>query len=430
MGASHIARWGHIGASVDVTDDRYGIPTAERSFITLSQTRLDIDGLIEQPLAGFDSFKFKLGHTDYQHTENLQNGAAATDFKNNAFETRWELVHKPLAGWQGTAGIQTENSRFSALAADGSGPQTVPVTRSSSMAGFLVEERDFGPLRASAGARIESVKRQPDAAGLPDRHFNLGSYSVGGLWTFMPGYSFGPTVSIAQRAPAIEELYSNGPHESTGTFDIGDAALRKETSRNVELTLQKTAGLVRWKANLFENRVKDFIYGRSNGALVDNTGAFDPAGEFTQRFWSQANATIRGAELEVSYNLHREGLSLRGFTDTSRGTLDDAGSLPLQPATRFGLDADFKQGPWRTGIAVLHALQQERLAASETSKTPAYTRLDAHLSYSQRYKGIQLTWFALARNLLDQDIRLSTSILKDSAPLPGRNLMVGMRVRF
>lgn len=431
LGASHIADWGHVGASVGTKRDRYGIPTEERSFITLSQTRLDIDSLVRQPFAGFETFKFKLGHTDYKHTENLQDGTPATDFKNRALETRWELAHRPLAGWRGALGMQTENGKYSALAADGSGPGTVPATKSSSIAGFLVEERDFGPIRASGGARLESVKRRPDAsAGLPDRSFNLGSYSIGGLWTFSPGYSFGPTLSIAQRAPANEELYSNGPHESTRTFDIGNAALREETSRNIELTLQKTEGRMRWKANIFQNNVKDFVYGRTNGTLVDDRGVPVPDGEFMQRFWSQADATIRGAEMEVSYNLRGEGLSLRGFADTSRGRLDGAGSLPLQPATRFGIDADFKQGPWRTGVGLLRAQTQERLAAFETTRTPGYTQLDAHLSYTRRVGSMQLTGFVLAKNLLNQDIRLSTSVLKDVAPLPGRSLIVGVRTRF
>jgi iron complex outermembrane receptor protein len=433
FGASHVADWGHIGASVDTLDDHYGIPTAEKSFIDLRQSRFDADGLVKQPFEGFETFKFKIGSSDYKHTEKAEDGMPLTDFTNKAVETRWELTHKPLADWRGTFGLQTEHSKFAALSAETGLPDTVPRTKSSSVAGFVVEERDFGPLRASAGMRLESVKRRPDAEGLPDlpgRSFNLASYSVGGLWTFTPGYGAGTTLSIAQRAPGIEELYSRGPHESSGTFDIGDPALRKETSRNIELTLQKTEGMVRWKTNLFENRVKNFVYGRSEGVTVDETGAVDPAGEFRQRFWSQADATIRGAEAEVSYNLRGEGLSLRGFADTSRGRLDNAGNLPLQPATRLGADAGYKQGPWRSGLALLHARKQDRLAMFETTATPAYTQLDANLSYTQRFGGAQTTWFAMVKNLLNEDIRLSTSLLKDVAPLPGRNLIVGVRTRF
>jgi len=429
-GASYIASWGYIGASVATLDDHYGIPTAEKSFIDLHQTRYDIAGQIDNPLAGFEKLTFKLGHTDYTHTEKQENGKPNTIFSNKSTESRWELAHKPLAGWHGTFGMQTEDTRFSALAAESGLPDTVPRTKSTSIAAFLVEERNFGPVLASAGLRLESVKRRPEAeSGFADRKFNLASYSVGALWSFLPGYGFGPTVSIAQRAPAAEELYSRGPHESTATFDIGDPALKKETSRNIELTLQKTSGLIRWKANLFQNHVSNYVFGR-NAGTVDNSGAPDPAGEFTERFWSQADATIRGAEAELSYNLRGEGFSIRGFADTSRGRLDNMGNLPLQPASRYGVDLGYAQGAWRSGLTILRAQQQDRLATFETSVTPGYTKIDANLSYTQQVGSLQLTWFALAKNLLNQDIRLATSVLKDVAPQPGRSFILGVRTKF
>jgi iron complex outermembrane receptor protein len=111
-----------------------------------------------------------------------------------------------------------------------------------------------------------------------------------------------------------------------------------------------------------------------------------PGSELRERVFQQAKATMRGAEAEISYNLNRDGLSARVFDDTSRGSLDNAGSLPLQPATRAGVD----------------------------------------LGYGSN----DVTWIMVAKNLLNQDIRLSTSVLKDVAPLPGRNLIVGVRTRF
>jgi iron complex outermembrane receptor protein len=432
VGASYIQSWGHIGASVGVNDDRYGIPTADQSYITLKQTRIDLDGLILEPFGGaFESLRFKVGNTDYKHTEHEADGTPATDFKNDAIESRIELTHKPIDGWRGTFGIQTENSKFSALAADGSGPELVPVTKTDSIAGFLVEERDFGPFRVSGGARLESVKRTPDASsGFASRDFNLGSYSLGTLWTFTQGYGLSATASVAQRAPAIEELYSDGPHDSTATFDIGDPTLKKETSHNIEISLQKIEGPIRWKANLFQNRVQNFIYGRTDGTLVDDAGTPDPSGEFTQRFWSQADATIRGAEAEITYNQNGPGVSLRAFTDTSRGRLDDAGNLPLQPTTRYGGEVGYRTGDWRSNLSVTHALKQDSLADFEDFAAPAYTLVDANLSYSQRIGATRVTWFATVKNLLNEDIRLSTSILADVAPLPGRNLIVGVRTSF
>lgn len=427
VGASYIQNWGYIGASVATFSNRYGAPTEEGSLIDQSQTRYDVAGLIKNPSAALETFQFKVGYTDYKHSElDIDTGAPETNFSNKVLETRWELTHKPLAGWHGTFGLQTDDTRFSALNAGTGGSDTVPVTKSTSVASFLVEERDFGPVRTNAGLRLESVKRTPTTG--TDRSFDLASYSFGGLWSFTPGYGFGVTASVAQRAPSIEELYSGGPHDATGTFDIGDPNLSKETSRNIELTLQKTSGLVRWKSNLFANRVKNFIYGNIPGNQVDENDK--PGGPFNERKFSQKDATIRGAEAEISYNLRGPGLSARAFADTSRGSFDNDGSLPLQPSTRVGIDLGYKQGPWHSGMSAVRAFKQDRLASFEKTETPAYTQLDANLSYTQNYGAYQLTWFALAKNLLNQDIRLSTSILKDVAPRPGRNLIVGVRTTF
>ncbi|MCI1006353.1 TonB-dependent receptor [Herbaspirillum sp. C7C8] len=429
-GISYVTNWGYIGLSAATLDDHYGIPTDEMSFIDLHQNRYDLDTVVNQPFAGIEKFRVRMGYTDYTHIEKAQDGTPNTVFSNRSQQTRWELTHAPLAGWHGTFGVQTEQSNYSALTPDTGVSELTPPTRSSSFAGFLVEERQFGQVLASAGLRAESVSRRPDSgSGLPGRNFSLISWSTGGLWSFQPGYGLGLTYSFAQRAPTVEELYSNGPHESTSTYDIGDNQLKKETSHNIELSLQKTEGLVRWKGNVFRNKVNNYIYGRTNGQ-VDDTGTADANGEFTQRFWSQGDATIRGVEAEVTYNWNGEGVSGRVFADTSRGTLDNQGNLPLQPATRYGIELGYKTGPWASGVKVLRAQKQDRLASFETYETPSYTQLDANLSYTQRLNGVKLTWFALARNLLNQDIRLSTSVLRETVPLGGRNFIVGVRTAF
>ncbi len=257
VGGSLIQDWGHIGASLSQLGKVYGIHGRdELSKIDLAQTRFDVDSLIKSPFEGFDSLRVKLGQTDYRHTELADGTDPHVRFSNKAFESRWELSHLPIAGWRGKFGLQTEHSTVQALNLEGENP-TVPRTRSQSTAGFIVEERDFGDLRINVGGRIESVSRSPLAD--TKRSFNLGSYSAGALWAFMPGYGIGATASVAQRAPTAEELYSGGAHHPTETYDIGDPNLKKETSKNIDLSLQKTTQALRWKANVFQNKVKNFV---------------------------------------------------------------------------------------------------------------------------------------------------------------------------
>ena len=427
FGASKIGTWGHAGISVGTLNKSYGIPSAEQSRIDLSQTRFDLDSLIKSPWQGIDSLRIKLANSDYAHTELNSGLIPQTRFKSQTLESRVEIAHQPLDGWRGKFGLQNETNSFSALGADGSAG-TVPLTHSTSAAGFLVEEKEFGPLLLNAGMRLESVRRTPE--GDLQRGFGLSSWSGGGLWRFASGYDIGATYSVAQRAPAIEELYSRGPHEATGTFDIGNQNFGKETSHNIELSVQKARGIWRWKGNLFQNKVNNFIYG-VYGGKVDEAG--DPCvGDcFTQRNWSQRNATLFGGEAEVSYNVGNNGMSWRGFADTTRGRLDGDDNLPLQPAARVGITTGYQQGPARSSISLIRVAAHERIAVtSSETPTAGYTRLDASLSYTQRYNSTELTWFVLGKNLLNQEIRLSTSSLKDLAPTPGRNIIIGVRSRF
>ncbi|WP_028102755.1 TonB-dependent receptor [Pseudoduganella violaceinigra] len=425
FGGSYIDSWGYVGASVSGLDNKYSVPSEEGSTIDQHQTRYDFDSLFKNPLPGLESAKFKAGYTDYHHAELGEDGEPEVKFKNRALETRAEAVHQAISGWHGTFGVQTELTHFSATSARG-GPDTVPATRSDSTAGFLVEEKEWGPVRVNAGLRLERVKREP-VTGI-DRSFGLQSGALGGLWSFMPGYATGVTLSRAQRAPSTEELYSGGPHDATITFDLGDANLRKETSRNIEFSLQKTAGLVRWKANLFHNSISDFIYGHVTGRMVDEAG--NDGSQFRERIFSQGDATVRGAEAEIEYNPLAMGLNGRLFADTSHGDLKHAGSLPLQPAARVGATIGYRTPNWRAGATWIHARAQDRLASFETSPTGSYNQLNANLSYTQKLHDMDLTWFMLAKNLLNDEVRVSTSILKDVSPLPGRSFVFGVRAKF
>ncbi|MFL6660383.1 MAG: TonB-dependent receptor [Massilia sp.] len=425
LGASLVENWGYVGASVSTLSNLYGIPSDEGSRIDQHQTRYDIDSLINSPFSGIESLRFKIGYTDYRHAELNPDNTPAVNFKNRALESRWEMTHRPIGNWHGTFGMQTENTHFSALSAEG-GPDTVPVTHSSSTALFAVEEIDIGALRIDAGARLEDVKREPVSS--ITRSFQLSSYSLGAQWRPVTGYAVGLTASLAQRAPAAEELYSGGPHDATVTFDTGNPDFKKEVSRNVELSVQKTSGYLQWKANLFQNNVSDFIYGHITGQLVDEEG--NPGGEFRERIFEQADARLHGAEAELTLNHAGPGWSARLFADMARGALVNGGNLPLQPATRLGASVGYRAGPLRAGLSLVHAAEQDRLATFEDQATPSYNQVNANLAYTTHAGTAELTWFLVAKNLLNEDIRASTSVLKDISPLPGRNLTMGVRAKF
>jgi iron complex outermembrane receptor protein len=56
--------------------------------------------------------------------------------------------------------------------------------------------------------------------------------------------------------------------------------------------------------------------------------------------------------------------------------------------------------------------------------------INVRLSYTFELERGSLELFAQGNNLADQNARVHTSFLRDFAPLPGRNLVFGLRGRF
>jgi iron complex outermembrane receptor protein len=79
---------------------------------------------------------------------------------------------------------------------------------------------------------------------------------------------------------------------------------------------------------------------------------------------------------------------------------------------------------------VLFVLRQNRVATLETT-TDGYVRLDAGIEYTlTAAREVTTKLFVRGNNLLNQDMRVATSYIKDYAPLPGRSLVAGLRANF
>lgn len=444
VGVSYIGQNGYTGVSVERLNNNYGIPTPEGGSINQSQNRYDLQHQTRDPFAGFSSFKFSAANTNYNHTEFNNQGEAASLWKNIANEARFELAHKPIAGWKGTFGAQVSAASLNASEVGSGSYAIVPPTKTNSNALFWIEEGRWNSLQGNLGLRYNSVAQRPNLGTelvpelmepintltptitLQNRNFNLMSYSAGGLWNFMQGHGAGVAYTVSQRAPSAQELYSYGAHESTATFDIGNPNLNKETSHNLEFNIQKTSGLLRGKASVYANRFNNYIYGFYTGESVPEVE------DFSVVVAQQAAATIKGVEGELTYNWRQHGVGGRIFGDASQGTFDAGGNLPLQPAPRLGAEIAHQRNGWLTNATYIYSYQQNRLAAWEQGPAPSYNLLNAGISYTEKIKDVNWTVYMNLKNLLNEQIRYATTpmAVRLYAPQPGRSLMVGLRGTF
>ena len=153
--------------------------------------------------------------------------------------------------------------------------------------------------------------------------------------------------------------------------------------------------------------------------------------------YRQQDAQFRGVEFELEMPLLRRAggeLTLNLHGDGVRGELDRSGAgidndVPRMPPWRVGARLQFDRGGFSSYVGALHAAQQTRAGAFETA-TDSYERVDAGVSYALAVNDVGTTLFVRATNLTDEEIRSSTSFLRDFAPEPGRSFEAGVRLQF
>ena len=387
--------------------------------INLDQTRVDAHLAMLAPIPGIEKLRVRVADVDYRHVEIEPNGEVATRFENDGLEARLELLNAPLAGFQGAFGLQVEDQSFSAV---GEEAFVIPVDREA-LALFAYQTRPLGEGRLELGARLETVDYDPSQGASQD--FDLFSLSAGLSQPLAEGWSLALQADIAERAPELEALYSNGAHLATQTFELGDDALGEERATNLTLTVDGAMGEVELRGSAYLTEFSDFLYLQDQGIEED---------ELPVRQWTQQDARFYGVEGEALFHLlESEGLSLdlRLTGDWVRARLDRSVAdgnreLPRIPAARLGGTLEFATQRWGGEVSAQRTFDQDD-APTFALPTEGFWMLNAYVARHFERGDQHGEVFLRARNLLDEEARLATSFLKDLAPLPGRGFELGLR---
>ncbi len=431
LGSSWVSDEGFFGVSISKYEDTYGNPgepgdlaNGERGvFLDLSQDRYEAKGGLLREFGVFSGLRASLAHTDYDHTE-FEGEEVGTVFFNQATEGRVELTHGNPGGWLGAIGAQLFTREFEAIGEEAFVPRTQ--TRSGGV--FVTEQTTWNAVQFDLGARIDRVHSEPDG-GLPDRSFNPFSISADAIWKVSDQWRFSLVLDRAERAPAEEELFANGPHVATASFEIGDPALDVESAKQVELGMHFHSEQFELKASLYQTRFDDFIYLFDSGDFEAGDEGEDP---LPIRLWTAADAKFRGFEVEAIAHLVDSAsgrLDARVFTDHVRATFAAGGNVPRIVPSRVGAELRWNADAWRVSLGATRYDEQDDVALNETP-SDGYTLVDAHFAYHLDSSKFGWELFVDANNLSDQVGRVHTSFLKDVVVLPGRNVSAGVRVFF
>ncbi|WP_308365143.1 MULTISPECIES: TonB-dependent receptor domain-containing protein [unclassified Microbulbifer] len=445
-GASWITDSGYLGFSINRLENNYGIPLGAHAHheeegaeeeheehgeepeivrIDQEQTRYDLKG--EHRFGGeyWDKLLFRLGYNDYEHVE-LEGGEPGTRFTNEAWESRIEVTHDGGGEWRGAYGLQLSDKDFAAIGEEA----FIQPSNTQSTGAFVMKERTWGDWHLDLGGRLERVSVDPQNGSGED--YNLVGASAALQYFLAEHQHLSLGLTSAERAPVAEELFADGAHVAEARYLIGNADLDKENSANLELGYhhhnQEASGwhAVRIEASIFYNRVGDYIYAR-------NTGLEDAESEFPVYTYGNRDATFYGAEASVKVPLH-QFLHLTLFGDTVRARFDDSidgesRDVPRMPPLRVGLALGGDYNQWSWEWRTTRADEQDRPGAFE-EPTDSYTRMDLTARYNLELGDTDAVLFVSGRNLLDEEIRNSTSLLRDYAPEMGRSVEAGVRFIF
>ncbi len=486
IGSSYLLDNGYIGFSYGLMTREYGVPGHEHHDdehdeehhtedlhdeehedeehavrAELNQQRFQILSDLTFEEQFINRLATKLAYTDYQHQE-IEDGQVGTEFNNTMLEARADLYHRSLDGWKGAWSLHFKENDFEAFGDEA----FTPPSTTSALALAWLEEKHFGEVLLQFGARIEDVDISAEVADIEGHDnepaidasdysafsFTPISASAGAVWDYQSGYNIGLSVAFSQRAPSASELFSNGEHIGTNSYELGaiyeihqegehyhielnEQLPELETSYNIDLTWRKFEGDFGFVISAFYNRINDYYYQENSGLFFDgehehdieNMSADDEHG-LPIYVYQQADARLFGFESEFVYQISDE---LKGsiFADYINAELVDGDNLPRTPPMRLGAELEYQGQNYSAQFNVSHYFEQDETAELETA-TDGYSLVDISVNYYLDGIGNDFIVFAKAENLLNEEARVHSSFLKDDAPLPGRGFSLGIRGSF
>lgn len=374
-----------------------------------------------------------VGYQQNRRQECEEADECGLDFRLHTANYDIRYVSPKWAGWKMNAGVggmyqQSENLGDEFL---------IPAYNLFDVGVFgTVSKTCFERLHLSGGLRYdhrrlhalslvaENEQRFPDFR----RNFGALSGSLGAILNVDEHLDIKANISHGFRAPNMSELGSNGEHEGTFRYELGNHNLRTEHSWQFDLGMDYSSKHFSASVALFANRIRNYIYLSRTGVDIDDTPAY---------LFTSGNARLLGGEVRLIWHIIRHLHFENAVSHVEARQLnadDEHRYLPFTPAPRWlstlHYDIPLKAKNVRGLFAEIEAdtnfRQNHVMTANDTeTPTPAYTLVnlsggaDIHLRSGRQLCSIGIT----ATNLLNTAYQSHLSRLKyaDTFPFTGRH---------
>jgi iron complex outermembrane receptor protein len=354
-----------------------------------------------------------------------------------AQDLNWE--HPKKNNFNGTVGI-------SAMQQDNTygGRYFIPNYRSYTFGGYLIEKWSKQKWELQAGIRYDNkninttrLKFGGDTLNY-DFHFSTFASSLNAIYKHNSNWQMNVNISLASRAPHVNELLSNGIHHGTATYEEGDIFLKPEQSVNIAAatSYHNTANTFSLDVNIYNNTINNFIYQQP----VPDEPVLTIAGAFPKIKYRQTDAVLRGIDVAASVRIIKP-LQWNTKFSLLRATNKKINDwLILMPADRFSNEFTFTfndshllHGSYFSA-ELQNIFRQTRVPGDQYGKQDyklppkGYSLVNINASTTLHFNKLPLTFAIGVRNLLNTAYRDYLNSFRYFTDEMGRNINIRIKI--
>ncbi len=295
----------------------------------------------------------------------------------------------------------------------------------------------WGSNSLQAGIRFDNRHLVSDEYGVADeegyfqaldKKYNSFNASLGYKTNFAKDLTFRLNVATGFRAPNLAELSSNGVHEGTFRYEIGNPNLKTEQNVQTDLDLEYKSDHFEFSVSGFYNHINNYIYSSPTGAEID---------DFLVYNYIQNNANLYGGE--AGLHIHpsiMEWLHFETTFSTVTAKQDNGEYLPFIPANKLNVELRAE----KSRLAFLHncfvaarthTASKQHHAAPDETPTNGYTLLDVNIGASLKAGNQSIVLGMGVANVFDKQYIDHLSTLKEvNLNNAGRNMVFSITYAF
>lgn len=315
----------------------------------------------------------------------------------------------------------------------------IPNAKVNDIGMFYTANKQFKNSSIQAGIRFDArtleTEKHVVVDGSDTRVFNAlqknytsFTASLGYKFTLFDKITTRINTATGFRAPNLAELTSNGVHEGTNRYEVGNANLDTEKNIQLDLSLEYKTYHVELFANGFYNQLNDYIFLSPSGTIKNNAPVYS---------YTQHNAKLYGGEFGFHLHPHPiDWLHLESSFEMVIGKQQNGNYLPLIPANTFKntFRTEFKTGKWLkngySNLTVTSTLSQKNIGLFETASN-GYNLVSLGFGGDIKLNSLKFNTTFSVNNLFDTKYIHHLSRLKSDGILnAGRNIALGVSFKI